>query len=105
MARFVEAALRSAVSPLWQERRSSLLDRFCAAQTAHAIPVLIVHGQQDVIIPISNSTRLSASLGGVQLVRIVNCGHTPPEETPACFVAEIERFVASEVLRHDMQGA
>ena len=100
IVRFAESALRSAISPLWAVRRESLNERFKATTLAHNIPVCIIHGQQDVIVPISNSTRLSASLGQVQLVRIVNCGHNCAEETPECFVAEIARFVNNEVLVH-----
>ena len=105
MSRFAEAALLSALAPLWSPPRPSLLERFKAVMKTHNIPVVIIHGQQDVIVPISNSTRLSASLGGAELVRIVNCGHTPAEETPDVFISEVTRFVNDTVLPFKAAGS
>ena len=76
----------------------ALLDKFKAALDAAAeargrrVPVMILHGEQDNLVPVGNSCRLAAVLG-VPLVKVSDCGHTPAEETPECFVHEMTRFV------------
>ena len=71
-----------------------LLRRFAAQVARRSIPVTILHGEQDGLVPIANSTRLAAVLDA-PLVKISDCGHTPAEEVPLCFVDEVQRFVAA----------
>jgi pimeloyl-ACP methyl ester carboxylesterase len=56
-----------------------------------------VHGEQDRLVPIGNSCRLSAVLGGAPVVKIAGCGHNPMEELPECFISEVCRFVDTTV--------
>jgi len=59
--------------------------------------VLIVHGDEDAIVPLENSRRLADALGGgdadVQLVVMRGCGHMPHEEDPDVFVEAVKSFV------------
>jgi pimeloyl-ACP methyl ester carboxylesterase len=76
---------------------TTLLDEFKTAleskeASGQKVPVMILHGEQDWVMPIWNSCRLSAVLG-VPLVKVPNCGHTPAEEVPDCFVHEMAQFV------------
>lgn len=65
----------------WQGRQGT--DR--ALRGLENLPVLIIHGRQDRLVPVSNSRRLSAELG-CELVEIDGCGHSPQEERPDEFV-------------------
>lgn len=46
------------------------------------IQVLIMHGENDILIPVSNSRHLASSIPNSQLVVVPCCGHTPQEEMP-----------------------
>lgn len=60
------------------------------------LPTLVITGDDDRIVPTSESIRLSNELPNAELVVIPNCGHTPQEECPEAFLqattAFIERF-------------
>jgi pimeloyl-ACP methyl ester carboxylesterase len=73
-------------------QEDSLLERFHWRLQQRNIPLVILHGEQDNLVPIGNSCRMSAVLG-VPLIKISDCGHTPAEEVPQCFVQEVSRFV------------
>ena len=70
---------------------ATLLQRFKAAVRERSVPVLLVHGEQDSLVPVSNSCRLSAVLRA-PLIKIADCGHTPAEEVPDAFVDIVTRF-------------
>lgn len=53
-------------------------------------PVLLVHGTADDVMPIDSSRRLAACRGW-RLVEIAGVGHLPQLESPAKFLAAIER--------------
>eukprot|EP00892_Ulva_mutabilis_P009595 jgi/Ulvmu1/7007/UM033_0065.1 len=75
---------------------NSLLARFEQTVKDTGVPVLIVHGEQDTLVPISNSCRLAAVIQA-PLVKISGCGHTPAEEMPAIFVEEVSRFMKENI--------
>lgn len=43
----------------------------------HGIRVLIIHGQEDILVPVANSRRLARTLPGARLVEFERCGHMP----------------------------
>ena len=54
--------------------------------------VLIVHGENDVIVPASNSRAL-AKLLGAELKIVPACGHMPHEEAPEEFIDIVRDFI------------
>lgn len=54
--------------------------------------VLIVHGENDVIVPASNSRKLAETLGA-ELKIIPTCGHMPQEERCDEFVSIVRDFI------------
>lgn len=72
----VVGAFRSAIcQALAPERPRSQLDRLVAS----GIPVLIIHGENDALVPLSNSRRLAQALPNCRLEVIPQCGHSPQE--------------------------
>jgi len=66
-----------------------------AAVRASGVPVLIVHGANDRIVPLSNSRSLLRSMPGARLLEFEDCGHCPQEETPERLADAIATFATS----------
>ena len=58
------------------------------------IPVLVITGDDDRIVPTAQSVRLSQELPNAKLVVIPQCGHVPQEECPQAFLQAINEFLA-----------
>lgn len=58
-----------------------------------ALPVLVVTGDDDRIVPTENSVRLAGEIPGAQLAVFPNCGHVPQEECPQAFLSEVVPFL------------
>ena len=67
-----------------------VLDAIDAAK----IPVLLLWGSHDAVVPLKLGRRLHARLKNSRLHVIENCGHIPHEETPERAVPVIAEFVA-----------
>jgi pimeloyl-ACP methyl ester carboxylesterase len=78
---------------LWEltaaTRRSTLPRRLSEV----GMPVLVLSGDDDRIVPMENSIRLARELPEARLVILPNCGHVPQEECPAGFIATVGRFI------------
>lgn len=73
---------------------ANLAQRLADAVAAAKVPVLIVHGVQDAIVPASNSRRLLRVLPpGAELLEYKKCGHMPHEEWPEAFVDDVAEFL------------
>ena len=59
------------------------------------LPVLVITGDDDRIIPTLQSVQLSGALPNAQLVIIANAGHVPHEEQPAAFMDAVIKFINS----------
>lgn len=59
------------------------------------MPVLVITGDDDRIVPTTESIRLAADIPGARLVVIPDCGHVPQEECPAAFLEAVESFLAT----------
>ena len=57
------------------------------------LPVLIVWGERDPIIPVSHGERAHDAVAGSRLEIFDGVGHLPQLEAPARFVAVLERFL------------
>jgi len=65
-------------------------------EDAHLIsqPTLILWGEDDKIIDISNARRLYEDILNSRLVIFKNCGHLPQEEKPHDFVEVVTSFLS-----------
>lgn len=58
------------------------------------MPVLVITGDDDRIVPTADSLRLAEDIPGAQLAVIPESGHLPQEERPGLFMDEVEMFLA-----------
>lgn len=59
------------------------------------LPTLLVTGDDDRIVPVSQTQRAARDIPGAKLVIIPDCGHIPQEEQPEAFVEAVSEFVRS----------
>jgi pimeloyl-ACP methyl ester carboxylesterase len=83
------ATLRSVVGTKGQQ--VSAADRLYLAEE---VPVLIVWGARDPIIPVRHGEEAHAALPGSRLEIFEDAGHLPQAEQPLRFVTVLERFLA-----------
>ncbi|GAB4495763.1 MAG: alpha/beta hydrolase [Anaerolineales bacterium] len=57
------------------------------------LPVLVITGDDDRIVPTEESIRLGSEIPGARLVIIPNAGHLPHEEKPAEFMQAVRQFL------------
>lgn len=67
------------------------------SRDAHLIqqPTLLLWGENDVEIPLSDGERLHNEIPHSRLVVFLNCGHLPHEEYPAAFTSIVTDFVVA----------
>lgn len=58
-----------------------------------AMPVLVITGDDDRIVPTEQSIRLAGEIPGAELVVLPQCGHVPHEECPEAFLEAAARFL------------
>jgi pimeloyl-ACP methyl ester carboxylesterase len=58
------------------------------------LPVLVLTGDDDRIVPTEQSVRLASELPDAELVVFPQCGHVPQEECPEAFLQAVEDFLA-----------
>lgn len=58
-----------------------------------SIPVLIIHGTEDTIVPPDQSIRLAKEIPGARLELLPDCGHVPQEECPVITAKLIRDFL------------
>jgi pimeloyl-ACP methyl ester carboxylesterase len=83
------ATLRSVVGTDGQ--RVAALDKLYLAE---ALPLLIVWGENDPIIPVDHAREAHAQLPSSRLEIFAETGHVPQLERPGRFIAVLERFLA-----------
>ena len=59
------------------------------------VPVLVVSGQEDEIVPLEDSQRLAEEILGASMVILPECGHLPQEECPIDLLEAIVVFINS----------
>jgi pimeloyl-ACP methyl ester carboxylesterase len=89
------ATLRSVVGT--EGQRVSASDRLYLAEE---VPVLIVWGARDPIIPVRHGEDAHRALAGSQLEIFEGAGHLPQLEQPGHFIAVLERFLAENEPAH-----
>ena len=83
------ATLRAVVGA--EGQRVAAADRLYLAAE---LPLLIVWGERDPIIPVTHARAAHAALPGSRLEIFEDTGHVPQLESPGRFVAVVERFLA-----------
>ncbi|MGN6257787.1 MAG: alpha/beta fold hydrolase [Solirubrobacterales bacterium] len=83
------ATLRSVVD--MEGQRIAALDRLYLAET---LPLLIVWGENDPIIPVEHAREAHAQLPSSRLEIFEDTGHVPMLERPGRFIAVLQRFLA-----------
>ncbi|MEE4195091.1 MAG: alpha/beta hydrolase [Anaerolineae bacterium] len=58
------------------------------------MPVLVLSGDDDRIVPVETAIELAGQIEGSELVIFENCGHVPQEECPAAFMENVGAFLA-----------
>jgi pimeloyl-ACP methyl ester carboxylesterase len=96
-------ALRAVID--WRGQMITMLDR---SYLAEPIPVQLIWGQQDSVIPVRHARLAQAAMPGSRLTIFDRCGHFPFHDDPDRFIEVVERFIDStqaaaydqELLRH-----
>jgi pimeloyl-ACP methyl ester carboxylesterase len=89
------ATLRAVVSTNGQRVHAG--DRLYLAQ---GIPVLIIWGERDPMIPVRHGEQAHQAISGSRLEIFDGVGHLPQLEAPARFIAVLERFLAETEPAH-----
>lgn len=64
-------------------------------------PTLLVWGDEDTHIPVTEAFRLRDSISNARLVVFRHCGHLPPTEAPGQFVELVAEFCQTEAARKE----
>ena len=82
-------AIRGAIHRMMHRPDSSPL----LAQVS--VPTLVITGAEDEMIPVEESRRIAAAIGGAKLVIIPGAGHLANLEQPEAFNAALNGFLAA----------
>jgi pimeloyl-ACP methyl ester carboxylesterase len=61
-------------------------------------PTLLVWGEEDTHIPVSDAFRLRDAIPNARLIVFRGCGHLPPTESPEKFVEALSAFCNESLL-------
>lgn len=95
---FAALQLPNAGEPFIAFQRSELLqDRLntCYANRLHelSMPVLLIHGDEDTLVPLSAAQDAARQIPNARLERMEKTGHWPPRERPERFNAAVLAFL------------
>lgn len=82
---------------LWEHTQVTRAPNFVDQLGEINVPILVISGENDQIVPLSNSAQLAADVPGAIVNVIPNCGHLPQEECPQAFMQTIDQFLESEM--------
>ena len=78
---------------LWELTVSSAESGLAPRLKEFTMPVLVITGDDDRIVPTEQSLRLAKEIPNAELVVIPQCGHLPHEEKPAEFMQAVTEFI------------
>jgi len=78
---------------LWEFTKANGENTIAARIAEVKIPVLVISGFDDQIIPVEQSTRVASELQNAVLVVIPECGHVPQEECPEEFLNAVDTYI------------
>lgn len=102
-AGFTEEVWRNYTRPLQAENWDrALWEMFAGSEPAGLaenlqdfdLPILVITGDDDRIVPTEQSIRLAGELPDAQLAVLPACGHIPQEECPEAFLEAVQDFLA-----------
>lgn len=85
----------------------TILPPQCEAALLKAVenlPVLVIAGAEDALVPLKSSQALASKLVNSRLVAISGCGHLPHEECPKALLAAITPFISRLLFTVDLQN-
>jgi pimeloyl-ACP methyl ester carboxylesterase len=59
------------------------------------MPILVITGDDDRLIPTAGTVKLAGEIPGARLVVIPQAGHVPHEEQPAAFMEAVDAFIST----------
>ena len=80
-------------SALWEVTRAYQESNLDEKLNDFSIPILVITGDDDRIIPTEDSVRLANELPGATLAIIKDAGHVPHEEQPIAFMETVQSFL------------
>ncbi|XP_050232838.1 uncharacterized protein LOC126681336 [Mercurialis annua] len=83
-----------------------LQPQVCASlqKAVEDIPVLVITGAEDALVPLKSSQVMASKLVNSRLVAISGCGHLPHEECPRALLAAMSPFISRLLLRPDLES-
>ncbi|XP_078432325.1 uncharacterized protein LOC144703905 [Wolffia australiana] len=66
-------------------------------KSAEGLPVLIVTGAEDQLVPVKSAQAMASGFANSRLVAISGCGHLPHEECPKALLAALSPFITRVV--------
>ncbi|XP_059644679.1 uncharacterized protein LOC132286370 [Cornus florida] len=72
-------------------------------QAVEGLPVLIIAGAEDALVPLKSAQAMASKLVNSRLVAISGCGHLPHEECPKALLAAISPFISRLLLKPELQ--
>lgn len=78
---------------LWGLTVSSRESGLAESVSEFDLPILIITGDDDRIVPTEQSLRLAEELPNAELAVIPQCGHVPHEECPTVFMQAVTEFL------------
>ena len=79
---------------LWEMTAASAPSGLPARLAELTLPVLVITGDDDRIVPTEQSVKLANELPNAELVVVPACGHVPQEECPQAVLDAIQTFLA-----------
>jgi len=59
------------------------------------VPTLVLHGEEDKLVPVADGRGFAAAIPGSRLITYPKVGHIPMEQIPARSAADLEAFVST----------
>lgn len=83
---------------LWAFTAASQASNLSDTLAEITVPVLVVTGENDLVVPASQSVALAETLPNAKGVVIPACGHLAQEECPAAFMSAVEAWLESSAI-------
>lgn len=87
--------VKNRAAALWEYTAASEANNLPERLGEVDLPVLVIAGDNDRIVPTTEHIRLSQEIRSAQLVIIEECGHLPQEEQPEEFLRAVRGFLGS----------